>query len=166
MLKEIVDKCRCSILTGYGQNSRMKAEATFSISKESPMRKPTQLNGTFQFNANIGSKFRVHPRAEMDGEVIIHDENRLYISSLNNISAGGLFVDHLTSIAQGRTVRVVIRSPRFREPVQAQGTVVRIEDAIVRRGIAIEFTKLSSEAKTAIQQCVSETRMESALKAA
>jgi PilZ domain len=129
------------------------------------MRKPTQLNGTFKFNANIGSKFRIHPRVQLDGEVIIHDENRLYITSLNNISAGGVFVDNLTSIAQGRIVRVVIRSSRFKKPVQAKGTVVRIEDS-KRRGLAIEFSILSSEAKTAIQQCVSETRMETALKVA
>jgi Tfp pilus assembly protein PilZ len=129
------------------------------------MRKPSHMNATFQFKPNLGPRLRVFPRVRITGQVIIHDENNLYIAQLGNISAGGIFVDQLTSIPAGREVRIIIRSPRFGAPLQAKGTVVRVEGNR-RKGVAIEFTGLTPEAKDAIQNCVFETRMEGVLKAA
>lgn len=115
------------------------------------------------FEARPESRLRVFQRAEVQGEVLIHDDTRLYIAPLNNISAGGVFVDHLVSIPQGSQVRVVVRSPRLDNSVQAIGTVIRIEKQN-RRGMAIEFTSISSKARELIQNCVFEARMEAALK--
>lgn len=101
----------------------------------------------------------------MRGYVMIHDENRLYIAPLTNISAGGVFVSQLVNIPAGRNVRVVVKSNRLGAPIQALGTVVRIEiDG--RKGSAVEFTSLSAQDKEHIQACVFETRLELALKAA
>jgi hypothetical protein len=108
-------------------------------------------------------QFQVFQRAQIQGSVIIHDEDQLYIAPLNNISAGGLFVDSLVSLPEGRVVRVVVKSPRFEQPVQAHGTVVRIQGKD-RPGLAVEFTSISSRARDVIKNCVQEARMESALK--
>lgn len=112
-----------------------------------------------------GQRLRVFQRAAIVGEVIIHDDERLFIAPLSNISAGGLFIDELTNISKGITVRVVVKSPRLEHPVQAVGTVVRVEEK-QRRGLAIEFTSISNTAREVIQNCVYETRMQTALKAA
>jgi c-di-GMP-binding flagellar brake protein YcgR len=122
-----------------------------------------------QFNSQSGSKtendtpVRAHHRASIRGHVMIHDDERLYIAPLENISAGGIFVNQLISLPTGRTVRVVVKSSKLRAPVQAVGRVVRVESDS-RRGLAVEFTSLSSQAKDVIQSCVFEARMENALK--
>ena len=110
-------------------------------------------------------RLQVFQRASVAGEVLIHDEGHLFIAPLNNISAGGCFVDRLVSLHKGKLVRVVIRSPRFETPVQALGTVVRIEKD-GRSGSAVEFTSISTRARETIQNCVVEFKMESALKVA
>ena len=108
-------------------------------------------------------RYQVFQRAAIQGSVLIHDEDQLYIAPLNNISAGGLFADRLVTIPEGRVVRVVVKSPRFEQPVQARGTVVRIQGED-RPGVAVEFTSISSRARDIIKHCVQEARMESALK--
>lgn len=113
--------------------------------------------------AETGRRFQVFQRAQIPGSVIIHDEDQLYIAPLNNISAGGLFIDRLVSLREGQIVRVVVRSPRFEYPVQARGTVVRVQSED-RPGSAVEFTSISSRAREAIKNSVQEARMESALK--
>ncbi|MBI4402764.1 MAG: PilZ domain-containing protein [Deltaproteobacteria bacterium] len=96
---------------------------------------------------------RAYPRIQMPGKVYIHDEARLFIAPLNNISAGGLFVSGLVAIPTGRTVRIVVKSEGFDAPIQARGTVVRVEkDA--RKGLAVAFTSISAAAKEFINQCV------------
>ncbi len=111
---------------------------------------------------------RVHPRVRVSGQVMIHDEERLFIAPLSDISAGGVFVNQLVNIPLGQTVKVVVKGPRFEKPVQAEGTVVRVDKdkSAGRRGLAVQFTGISEMAKDAIQACVFELRMEAALKAA
>ncbi len=110
-------------------------------------------------------RLRVFHRARVTGSVMVHDDNELYIAPLHNISAGGLYVDEIISIPPGKIVRLVVKSPKLQEPVQASGTVVRIDKGKCP-GLAIEFTSISSHAREVIQNCVFETRMESSLKAA
>lgn len=111
---------------------------------------------------------RVHPRVRISGQVMIHDEERLFIAPLSDISAGGVFVNQLVNIPLGRTVKVIVKGPNFEMPVQAEGTVVRVDKdkSSGRKGLAVQFTGISEMAKDAIQACVFELRMEAALKAA
>lgn len=128
------------------------------------MKFPTNLGSKIKFKAE-GQRLRVFQRAHIDGSVIVHDDTQLYIAPLENISAGGLFVDQLVSLPQGSQVRVVVKSAKLQVPIQAIGTVVRVEDS-ARHGMAIEFTSISSRSREAIQNCVFETRMEKVLKVA
>lgn len=129
------------------------------------MRKPSNMNATFQFKPDLGPKLRVFQRVPISGRVLIHDENNLFVARLRNISAGGVFLELLTQGPVAKEVRLIIKSPRFENPLQAKGVVVRIENT-ESKGIAIEFTSLTDETKEAIQTCVFETRMEGILKAA
>ena len=129
------------------------------------MRKPSQLSKRATIKETVEARLQVFERALVNGQVLLHDEKHLFIAPLNNISAGGLFVDRLTTLPKGRMVRIVVRSPKFAHPVQAMGTVVRIEKDN-RSGIAIEFTSITSSAREMIQNCVFECRMEGALKVA
>ncbi len=122
-----------------------------------------KLNGTAKFDVSPGQRLRVFQRATIPGEVIIHDDAALFIARLNNISAGGVFIEDLTALKPGSQVRIVVRSPKLDVTVQATGTVIRCEKE-GRRGVAIEFTSISSKAREVIQNCVFETRMETALK--
>lgn len=128
------------------------------------MRFPTNLSAKIKFKTE-GPRLRVFQRAAIEGSVILHDDNNLFIAPLENISAGGIFVEHLNSIPQGSQVRLVVKSAKLHAPIQAMGTVVRVEDS-QRQGMAIEFTSISSRAREAIQNCVFETRMERVLKVA
>lgn len=129
------------------------------------MRKPANMNSSSRFKSANGTRLRVFERASISGQVMIHDEEHLFVAPLNNISAGGLFIDKLVSIPTGRVVRIVVKSPKLDKPVQAKGTIVRVESD-QRRGSAVEFTSISASAREVIQNCVFETRMEGALKVA
>lgn len=111
------------------------------------------------------ARTRRHARAEMGGMVMIHNEERLFIAPLVNISAGGLFVSHLVTLPVGSEVKLIVKGERFSQPVQAEGTVVRV-DTEHRLGLAVQFTQISEQSKEAIQANVYELRMEAALKAA
>jgi c-di-GMP-binding flagellar brake protein YcgR len=50
-------------------------------------------------------------------------------------------------------------------PIQAQGTVVRVERG-GRRGLAVQFTSLNPTTRETIENFVFEARMETALKVA
>jgi len=130
------------------------------------VRKPSHLNSQSTISkVTGGQRLRVFERAAIGGQVLIHDETHLFIAPLTNISAGGLFVGQLVSIPEGKVVRIVVKSPKLENPVQATATVVRVQHNGVR-GLAIEFTSISSRAREVIQNCVYEVRMESALRAA
>jgi c-di-GMP-binding flagellar brake protein YcgR len=118
----------------------------------------TQNNGRF-------AHFRAHPRARVLGQVLIHDEERLYLAPLTDISVGGVFVSKLVNLAPGSIVKVVVKGPRLSQVIQAEGKIVRVEQS-TRVGLAVQFTEISALAKEAIQSCVFEVRMEAALKAA
>ena len=49
-----------------------------------------------------GVRGRIHLRADMQGQVIIHDGEKIYIAPLSNLSAGGVFIGLLDSLP-GRT---------------------------------------------------------------
>jgi len=117
------------------------------------------------FFKNEGQRLRVFQRANIHGQVMVHDDAHLYIAPLHDISAGGIFIDELVSLSEGSFVRVVVKSKSLGEPVQATGTVVRVEKGN-RQGLAVEFTSISSRARETIQNCVFEARMERALKVA
>lgn len=129
------------------------------------MRKPSQLNSRSHIKNDRSKKVQVHKRASIEGKVFIHDEEHLFIAPLNNISAGGLFIDQLVNISPGTEVRLVVKSPGLLEAIQLTGVVVRVERD-KRKGIAIEFGRVDAHAKEVIETCVAERRMESVLKAA
>lgn len=81
---------------------------------------------------------RRHPRHSVSGKVFIHNEDHLYIAPLNNIGRGGLFVDKLVSLGVGEKVKVVIKSVNLLVPIQATGTIVRVETD-QRLGSAVAF---------------------------
>lgn len=128
------------------------------------MRLPSNLTSKVKFKPE-GRRLRVFQRAQLPGRVMVHDDTQLFIAPLENISAGGLFIDQLMNIPSGKTVRVVVKSPRLDSPIQATGTVVRVERDD-RKGLAIEFTSISSRARESIQNCVFESKMEKVLKVA
>ena len=130
------------------------------------MRKPSQLNSRSQIKSSDRSKkVQVHKRAMVEGKVFIHDEEHLFIAPLNNISAGGIFIDQLIAIPEGSEVRVVVKSPGLNEAIQVSGKVVRVEQGS-RKGMAIQFEEVSTRAKEIIEICVAEKRMQNVLKAA
>ncbi len=112
-----------------------------------------------------GSRPRIHPRARVAGQVMIHDEARLFIAPIGDISAGGVFVTSLVHLPIGSVVKLVLKAPALTGPVQVEGTVVRV-DREQRRGSAVRFSLLADSARDAIQAIVFESRMEAALKAA
>lgn len=123
----------------------------------------SSLSNRVRFQPSRGKRLQVFQRAKLPGEVLIHDEQQLFIAQLNNISAGGLFIDDLVGLSPGSKVRIVVKSDRLESAVQALGTVVRVEEE-KRKGLAVEFTSISTRAREVIQHGVHESRMESALK--
>lgn len=88
--------------------------------------------------ASKPNQARKHPRHEVSGKVFIHNEEHIFIAPLNNIGRGGLFVDRLVSLEIGQKVKVVIKSARLVVPIQATGTIIRVETE-GRTGTAVEF---------------------------
>lgn len=91
------------------------------------------------------SNHRKHPRIKATGRVFIHDQEHIFIAPLNNVSRGGLFVDKLIMLEPGSRVKVVIKSAEFSCPLQASGTIVRVETD-QRQGSAIQFDWIDLEA--------------------
>lgn len=110
-------------------------------------------------------RLRAFARLDLPGEVLIHNEEDLYIAPLLNLSAGGCFVEKLHAIPEGSEVKIVVRSERLNAPIQAKGTVVRVEKG-KRLGLAIEFTSIEQEARDSIQTLVYENKLQNALKVA
>jgi len=108
---------------------------------------------------------QIFPRAALHGQVLIHDDEHLFIAPVNNLSAGGMFIEQLINIPSGREVKLVLKSDQLTVPIQAHGTVVRVERG-GRRGLAVQFIGLDSAAKETIESFVLEARVESALKVA
>ncbi|MCB0418576.1 MAG: PilZ domain-containing protein [Bdellovibrionales bacterium] len=99
------------------------------------------------------NKQRAFQRVNLPGRVYIHDENRLFIAPLNNISAGGLFIDGLTTIQEGAEVKIVVKSPTLQRSIQACGRVVRVEKA-GRVGLAVQFNTITKDTQVVIQESV------------
>lgn len=108
-------------------------------------------------------RLRVYARIRLEGEVFIHDEEDLYVAPLNNLSAGGCFVDSLNSLPAGSEVKVIVKAKRLPNPVQADGIIVRVENNS-RQGTAIEFTSIAEESRELIQTLVYENKIQNALK--
>lgn len=129
------------------------------------MIKTPGLKASAKFRGKETKRLRVFPRANISGHVFIHDEEHLFIAPLINVSAGGVFVDKLVALGEGAVVRIVIKSPRLTQAIQATGTVVRIEKKD-RNGLAVEFTSISADSRELIQNYVYESKMETALRVA
>lgn len=128
------------------------------------MRTPSNLDSKIKFKRE-GKQFQVYQRALISGQVMIHDDTQLFIAPLKNISGGGVFIDQLVELPEGSQVRLVVKSPKLQTPVQATGTIVRVEQD-ARQGLAVEFTSISTRCREVIQNCVFENRMERVLKVA
>jgi c-di-GMP-binding flagellar brake protein YcgR len=125
----------------------------------------SKLAVAVNFTASSKEPVRVFKRADVEGEVLFNSDTEFFIATLRNISAGGFFVECSVTIPAGQCVRVVIKSSKLEQPVQAIGTIVRVETKD-RPGLAVEFTSISSRAREIIQNCVFEARMQSSLKVA
>ena len=108
-------------------------------------------------------RIQLFKRANVPGHVYIHNDERLFIAPLNNISAGGVFIDGVTTIPVGNQVRVVVKSPNLENAVQAKGTVIRVEKS-TRRGLAVQFSGITTDARESIQSCVHSNEVDSAFK--
>ena len=108
-------------------------------------------------------RLRAYARINLEGEVFIHNEEDLYVAPLNNLSAGGCFVDQLNTLPQGSEVKVIVKSARLQNPIQAAGVIVRVEDS-QRKGSAIEFTSLNAQSREEIQTLVYENKIQNVLK--
>ena len=117
------------------------------------------------FSQIENQRLRAYSRAYINGQVFIHNDNHLYIAPLNNISAGGLFVDKLCTLAEGSPVRVVVKSSKFPTPIQAKGNIVRVQKA-GKSGLAVEFTSINQKAREVIQAVVFQNKLETAMRIA
>jgi Tfp pilus assembly protein PilZ len=109
-------------------------------------------SGSAQHNA-----VRDMGRAPVEGRIFIHDEEKLYIAPIVDISEAGCFVAHLTALTIGAKVRAVIKSPALGSPIQIVGTVMGVETGN-RSGVAIGFTKVSDEARKRIARHVASSK--------
>ena len=57
------------------------------------------------------------------------------------------------ALPEGSQVRVVVKSAKLTDPIQATGTIIRVETED-RQGLAVEFTSISSHSREVIQNCV------------
>lgn len=115
---------------------------------------------------NLGLAARTHMRAEMEGRVFLHDQQRLFIAPLHNLSAGGLFINKLTAIPVGAEVKLIIKSPYFQFPIQLEGKVVRIESQLEeKKGLAIQFINHNHQHAQIINETVLDVRKKMAQKA-
>lgn len=110
------------------------------------------------FESNSGSgdqnnSVRDMGRVPVDGRVFIHNEEKLFIAPIVDISEAGCFVGQLTALAKGARIRAVIKSQTLGQPIQIVGTVIRVETGS-RPGVAIGFTSLSDEARKCIARHV------------
>jgi hypothetical protein len=96
-------------------------------------------------------------RVPVEGRVFIHDEEKLYIAPIVDISEAGCFVAQLTALKKGAKVRAVIKSQTLGQPIQIVGTVMRVETGN-RPGVAIGFTNLSDEARKRIARHVASSK--------
>lgn len=112
-----------------------------------------------------GSATRANARAILDGHVMIHDDQHLFIAPVENVSTGGMFIQKLVSIPQGRQVKMVLKSKKLPVPVQMHGTVIRVEKN-GKVGLAVRFTHLTDTTREVLETFVFESRMEAALKIA
>ena len=109
------------------------------------------------------NRLQVFKRAEVTGEVFIHNDDSLFQASIVNLSAGGVFLNRLMAYDTNTPVRVVIKARGLPTPIQAIGKVVRVERE-KKQGMAVEFTSISRQSREQIQNCVLANRMKTALK--
>ena len=101
-------------------------------------------------------------RVPVEGRVFIHDEEKLFIAPIVDISEAGCFVGQLTALTKGTKIRAVIKSQTLGEPIQIVGTVMRVETG-TRPGVAIEFTSLSDDARKRIARHVTASKSQQKL---
>lgn len=101
---------------------------------------------------------RKYPRANVNGLVFIHDDEQLKMVPALNISAGGVYVSRLTAFKPGTTVRLVIKCRDLSYPIQAVGSVVRVEKE-GRQGTAVVFTNISLSSRERLQTFVLKSKL-------
>jgi len=120
------------------------------------------LHETGSGSGNQNNTVRDMPRATVEGRVFIHNEERLFIAPIVDISEGGCFVGQLTALTKGAKIRAVIKSQTLGQPIQIVGTVIRVETGN-RTGVAIGFTDLPDEARKRIARLVSTSKSQEGL---
>lgn len=100
-----------------------------------------------------GASVRTQIRVEVTGRVFVHNDEKLFIAPLVDLSEGGCFIGQLTSLKQGAKIRAVIKCPALEQPIQILGQVIRVENG-ARVGAAVSFTRIASDAQRKIVRLV------------
>lgn len=99
----------------------------------------------------LGCTQRAHPRAAIEGAVVVTTDGQTSIGSLETISIGGLGAKKLPDyLKEGQEVKVEIKSEHFFEPVIARATVQYVKDGF----IGMKFSQIHMETQARIIQYV------------
>ena len=95
---------------------------------------------------------------------IIHDTRKVSDFPIVNMSEGGIFLSEecTETFDVGQVVMITIRGSIFMEPIQLKGKVVRKQRSRPK-GIAIEFTTITSTTRNQLSASLEGIRIESTL---
>lgn len=95
----------------------------------------------------IGYSRRQHPRAGLEGQVIIEQDGQSYIGQLKMVSAGGCGFIGSEEVLPGSEVKVTLKSAAFYKEIRAQAEV-----RYVSKGgfTGIKFSGINQEDKATI----------------
>jgi len=106
-----------------------------------------------QHSKHPANRARKHERFSVLAKVIIHNEEQIFIAPLDNISMGDLFVEKLISLELGNRVKVIVKSSHFTQPLQASGTIVRVETQD-RVGSAVQFDWVQNDFEAILRKAI------------
>lgn len=101
----------------------------------------------------IGLNKREHPRAAIDGQVVLKTEDgKAIIGQLKSISPGGLGVGQIIEpLSIGQVVTVEVRSPMLGDTIATKATVQYVTDSAF---VGMKFVSVSMESKSRILEYV------------
>lgn len=94
----------------------------------------------------VGLDKRVHPRAQISGQVTIQFQGQSFISGLRTVSEGGVGIDPIPMVAAGEEIQLELESKHFSNPVKAKAEVRYSSE----RSMGLKFLSVNSETKSEI----------------
>lgn len=98
----------------------------------------------------LGIYKRKHPRKPYLSAVDIATEDEVYKEFVQDISAGGLFIETRAPLAVGQEITLLLSFPDHERPIKIIGKVVRA----THRGIGVKFKHPSPLVEDVIQSLV------------